>query len=314
MALEEQLERLIEKNGGADTVGLVFVDRRITALALHAFFRHRQNAIDQGTWTRAGPARRDAKKRMDAEAAARGSFGKCPTAIMSKHSIAVDCSECSDQFDDSEADFARYSLFREPVDLNGCLSIPTQVSHSGKVLPAVDGQFDDAEESVSEAMEHGENIRGTQIQESSVASGQFSDASGDIDFDFGLNEAGEYFIDECYNGEKIRSGVMVRRATHVFRYLSGGTRNNEEGKDNEEWLHKETRIREVMRKLRKKEINVLFATSVVEEGVDVQACSFVVVFDSLKSAKSYIQVDSTLLFIHILVHFPIANTVLFILR
>lgn len=82
---------------------------------------------------------------------------------------------------------------------------------------------------------------------------------------------------------------MVRRATHVFKYLSGGPRNNE-GDGNEEWLHKETRIREVMRQLRKKEINVLFATSIVEEGVDVQACSFVIVFDSLKSTKSYIQV------------------------
>ena len=297
MALEEQLERLIEKHGSADTVGLVFVDRRITALALHAFFRQRQKAIDQGTWTRAGPARRDAKKRRDAEmAAVCGTFGKGPTLMIPDQSKAIDYSGRSDRFDDSDADYAGDSLYREPQEFTGRLSIPTQMSRPGQALPTIDGQFDDAEESGSEASEptdhEDEKVQVTEVEESSVVSGQFSDASGDIDFDFGLNEAGEFYIDEGYNGERIRSSVMVRRATHVFRYLSGGTRNSQDDAgDNEEWLHKETRIREVMRQLRKKEINVLFATSIVEEGVDVQACSFVIVFDSLKSAKSYIQVS-----------------------
>ena len=38
-----------------------------------------------------------------------------------------------------------------------------------------------------------------------------------------------------------------------------------------------------------REINLLIATSVVEEGVDVDACEFVIVLDNLKTTKSYIQ-------------------------
>ena len=33
----------------------------------------------------------------------------------------------------------------------------------------------------------------------------------------------------------------------------------------------------------------MIATSVVEEGVDVDACEFVIVLDNLKTTKSYIQ-------------------------
>ena len=55
------------------------------------------------------------------------------------------------------------------------------------------------------------------------------------------------------------------------------------------WLHQENKIRDVLGALRRGDINVLIATSVVEEGVDVQACSCVVSFDSLRSTKGYIQ-------------------------
>ena len=41
--------------------------------------------------------------------------------------------------------------------------------------------------------------------------------------------------------------------------------------------------------MRRGETNVLIATSVVEEGVDVAACSFVIVFDNLRSSKAYVQ-------------------------
>lgn len=44
-----------------------------------------------------------------------------------------------------------------------------------------------------------------------------------------------------------------------------------------------------MDRLRTKLTNVLLATSVVEEGVDVAACSFVVAFDHMKSTKAYVQ-------------------------
>ena len=42
---------------------------------------------------------------------------------------------------------------------------------------------------------------------------------------------------------------------------------------------------EVLDRLRRREINLLLCTSVVEEGVDVDACSFVIVLDDLKTTK-----------------------------
>lgn len=48
-------------------------------------------------------------------------------------------------------------------------------------------------------------------------------------------------------------------------------------------------MKDVLNGLRNKSTNVLIATSVVEEGVDVESCSFVIAFDSIKTTKNYIQ-------------------------
>jgi hypothetical protein len=56
-----------------------------------------------------------------------------------------------------------------------------------------------------------------------------------------------------------------------------------------DWLHETKRIKDVLDGLRTKKTNVLMATSVVEEGVDVEACAFVISFDNLKSTKAYVQ-------------------------
>ncbi len=50
--LEQLLEDIIESKGAANTVGVVFVDRRITALALYDYFRKRTKGIEDGTWKR----------------------------------------------------------------------------------------------------------------------------------------------------------------------------------------------------------------------------------------------------------------------
>ena len=57
MALEELLEGEIEQHGGTDTVGLVFVERRITAMALHNYFLWRESKIDHGAFARANAVR-----------------------------------------------------------------------------------------------------------------------------------------------------------------------------------------------------------------------------------------------------------------
>jgi hypothetical protein len=48
LALEELIETLIEEKGGTKTIGLVFVERRITALALHCYFLWRHERIADG--------------------------------------------------------------------------------------------------------------------------------------------------------------------------------------------------------------------------------------------------------------------------
>jgi ERCC4-related helicase len=53
--------------------------------------------------------------------------------------------------------------------------------------------------------------------------------------------------------------------------------------------HHVQRFRRILNDFRFGKLNVLIATAVVEEGVDVQACSFVVVFDGLTCLKNYIQ-------------------------
>jgi hypothetical protein len=50
--LEQLLEDIIESKGAKNTVGVVFVDRRITALALYDYFRNRRKGISNGTWVR----------------------------------------------------------------------------------------------------------------------------------------------------------------------------------------------------------------------------------------------------------------------
>ena len=50
--LEQLLEDIIESKGAKNTVGVVLVDRRITALALYDYFRHRGRGIADGTWIR----------------------------------------------------------------------------------------------------------------------------------------------------------------------------------------------------------------------------------------------------------------------
>ena len=89
----------------------------------------------------------------------------------------------------------------------------------------------------------------------------------------------------------IRSGLLTRKTTHVFKYLSS-TQKLSSDVQNEaynEWLHTIQDMQQVLNSLRSREINLLFATSVVEEGVDIDACSFVIVLDELQTTKSYIQ-------------------------
>lgn len=97
------------------------------------------------------------------------------------------------------------------------------------------------------------------------------------------------------NSSCIRSDVLVRDASHVFKYtnpkhkLSQREQDELNKKSEEEWLHRVRRIRDVLDGLRSGDINLLVATSIVEEGIDIAACSFVTVFDCIKTTKGYVQ-------------------------
>jgi hypothetical protein len=91
---------------------------------------------------------------------------------------------------------------------------------------------------------------------------------------------------------KVTSVALVRNPTQIFNSLSISQKNFKDSemlKHQKAWVHKEPSLRDTLSSLRSGNTNLLFATSVVEEGVDVQACSFVVAFDGLRSVKGYVQ-------------------------
>lgn len=90
----------------------------------------------------------------------------------------------------------------------------------------------------------------------------------------------------------MKSVALVRNPVQIFNSLSITQKNFKESEKEEQcknWVHRESNVRDVLNKLRRGDMNLMFATSVVEEGVDVQACSFVVAFDGLTNIKGYIQ-------------------------
>jgi hypothetical protein len=58
LALEQLVESLIENQEGKRAIGLVFVERRITAMALHCYFSYERDELSRsGDWLSAVQAR-----------------------------------------------------------------------------------------------------------------------------------------------------------------------------------------------------------------------------------------------------------------
>lgn len=65
--------------------------------------------------------------------------------------------------------------------------------------------------------------------------------------------------------------------------------NNNPFNDTRELVFERKQHLQVMEKFKKKELNVIFATNVIEEGIDFPQCTLVVMFDFPSNYRSYIQ-------------------------
>ncbi|CAI2349147.1 unnamed protein product [Caenorhabditis sp. 36 PRJEB53466] len=100
------------------------------------------------------------------------------------------------------------------------------------------------------------------------------------------------FVDQRYIAHALNT--MIRHVSKwepkfnfiTSEYVVGASGQNMANSDNQE-LHK--RQTEVLRKFHRSVINVLIATSVLEEGVDVKQCNVVIKFDRPTDMRSYVQ-------------------------
>ena len=234
IALEMLLrEELDNKN---EPVGVVFVQRRITALALkHYFSRHAA--------TMARP-----KKRHETT---------CASHVRQED-------EMLGQFDDADENM---DLESEEVLATTIADLELQATDQDVMFD----QFADAEP---------EDDPFLQLQEIDSRKRPVSRHDSLLE-DSAISDSGLSVI---------RCASLVRNPWRLSKASCASTNGCEEERTLAgDWLNDEANIREVLDGLRRGYVNVLVATSMVEEGIDVQACSFVVVLDSLTSIKSYIQ-------------------------
>eukprot|EP00977_Amphora_coffeiformis_P023118 scaffold12214_cov159-Amphora_coffeaeformis.AAC.9 len=222
--LEKLLNEEFQKDSSA--VGLLFVQRRITAVALNVYFRsngrYNWNSTHQKlSWTSTDTARAvDGPKEAESIVSSDG-----------------------DQFMDAEDD----------------VEVQMMKAHRDDPLDGDD---------------------------------QFADASDD-------EEVGLYSTHKCNRGKEtikvdivttiftVRPVVLMRQGTSGK--TGGRSVVNTKELAEELWTKEREDIAGALRGLRCNEFNLLIATAVVEEGIDIQTCNFVVVFDGLNSLKSYVQ-------------------------
>ena len=194
LALESILERELTANP-AEAVGLVFCHRRITAVALHNYFRWREGNKDHlgklYGWGKSGERRRQSQQ----------------NGIMQGMGRTMDD---GDPFADAEDD---------PLLANGDYNLQIVAEKDGRI----DAEFD-----MKKTMR--------------------MDDSGYLTS-----------IVAPWMETHIQSTVLVRDVTSIFTSLSTDqSQASDERKKN--WLHIDHRVQDVLSKLRRQELNLLFAT------------------------------------------------------
>uniref|UniRef100_A0A448ZDB2 Dicer-like protein 1 n=1 Tax=Pseudo-nitzschia multistriata TaxID=183589 RepID=A0A448ZDB2_9STRA len=263
LALEELVETLIEEKG-TKTIGLVFVERRATAIALQCYFVWRNEQIHDWstqrgakTWVFAKEARRNRCKSDD--------YFEMNSCRKRADQVVKD-DDCDDnQFDDSSDDpFHQFQKRKEARKKTKIVDMDCK------------GELEDS------ATDHFN------------ATNQFMDAdscSSDAWKDSPKQSLKNDFF-ETHGRVALKPVALVRNPIHIFNSLSIHQKKLKEAELadlNKIWVHRESNVRDVLSRLRSGHVNIMFATSVVEEGVDVQSCSLVVAFDGISSIKGYIQ-------------------------
>lgn len=247
------LKRLLEQELlSKEAVGVVFVERRITALALRHYFVTTAGAVAPSTTGFTLDAGEPTTSSTD-------NLGTIPKPNTSQ----------SGQFADAEDD--ETDLFAIQTARTPSIKETRYLSRS---------QFDDADEKdndcLFDALVNNGALSGTNA---AAHSGAKIDLQPEV-----------YHVesppDTCSHGRTVQSVSMIRccslvRKTGKNLLAPGGRTETDESH--------EADMQVTLNGLRRGEFNVLIATSVVEEGVDVQACSFVAVFDALTTIKGYIQ-------------------------
>ncbi len=201
VALEEVLEAEIEHHGGSETVGLVFADRRVTAVALHNYFQWREQNREKEkikySWGRSAQLRRGPSLST--------------RIIPPVHSRDNDT---DDIFADSGDDpFLKFQA--ESVPESTGLSIKDQF---------MDADHEPLEVNTSSQPQDPDDLLPRRRT-------------------------------------SIRSIALVRNVTNIFNSLSMKRTPTDTSKASvNAWLHVNHKIRDVLTKLRRKELNLLFAT------------------------------------------------------
>ena len=261
-ALHLLLEQILNKQ--PDAVGLVFVQRRITAVALNGHFRYlmeqrKGNQSDSNpTVSSQGP----------------------PATATTSHDEGLENERQFDQFEDAEEDYDNAATTADAAAVEK--ELRTFIPEEDIDAATHFDQFADAEDDDGiDFFGLDEKVQAACQPESR---GKFCSTNSRHRNHEGKNGNVFNFI------PAIKSAALVRQPKSLFRLQSRG-----EGQDQSEeqmqmsLCEQETSIRKVLDGLRRRDINLLIATSVVEEGIDVQACSFVIVFDALNSLKGFIQ-------------------------
>lgn len=256
-ALENLLKQEIEARSErlAKGVGVVFVQNRITALALNLYFNHRFQALDSKLpWPPScdlAPAEGQREPLNPSSLRDENGLSTYKKNFALRNNKRENCSRECDQFMDADED----DKF--------CGQVPLE--------DATFNQFEDADfgdaDSVSPSRYAAEIL--THCRDRNL----------------------RHETPNLDAAVLVRCGSLVRNQNQLFKSLRHDTPpTTEQEMEMSRYFHDEKgEIRKVINDLRFGKINVLVATSVVEEGVDVQACSFVVVFDRLTTLKNYIQ-------------------------